>query len=125
MSIGLVLLANGTTRNEVFHKGGEAGPPEIPFQDRLGAKDTHMTRQRRGMDGVEQGRASGRRHEHAIAEVEMSVIERPVGERGTSEQWRALVQSSECFKYEWIRGGRGLNVAGECEIKRIDDHGFG
>ena len=53
VSIGLVLLANGTTSNEVFHKGGEAWPPEIPFQNRLGAKDTHMTRQRRGMDRVE------------------------------------------------------------------------
>ena len=102
MSIDLVLLANGTTRNEVFYEGGEAWPPEIPFQDRLGAKDTHMTRQRRGMDGVEQGRASGRRYEHSISEVKMSVIKGPVGERGPSEQWRALVQSSECFKYKGI-----------------------
>ena len=86
----------------MLHKGGEAWPPEIPFQNRLGAKDTHMTRQRGGMDGVEQGRASGRRYEHSIAEVKMSVIERPVGERGPSEQWRALIQSSECLKYEGI-----------------------
>ena len=54
----------------------------------------------------------------------MSIIERPVGERGTSEQGRALIQSSKCFKYEGIRGGGGSNVTGEREIKRVDDHGF-
>ena len=53
--IGFVLLANGTASDKVFDKGGEAWPPEIPFQNCLGAKDTHVTRQRGGMDGVEQG----------------------------------------------------------------------
>ena len=105
VSVGLVLLANGTTSDEVLHKGGEARPPEIPFQKRFGAKDTHVSRQRRGMDRVEQGRASRRGYEHMIAEVKMSVIEGPVGERGTSEQGRALVQSSESFQHEGIRGG--------------------
>ena len=121
--IGFVLLADGTASDKVFDKGGEARLPEIPFQNCLGAKDTHVTRQRGGMDRVEQGRASGRGYEHSIAEIKMSVIERPVGERGTSEQGRALVQCSECFKYEGIRGGGGLNVTGEHEIKRVDDHG--
>ena len=54
----------------------------------------------------------------------MSVVEGPVRERGMSEQGRALVQSSECFKDKGIRGGGGLNVTGEHEIKRVDDHGF-
>ena len=44
VSIGLVLLANGTTNDEMFHKGGEAWPPEILFQNRFGVKDTHVTR---------------------------------------------------------------------------------
>ena len=122
--IGFVLLADGTASDKVFDKGGEARPPEIPFQNCLGTKDTHMTSQRGGMDGVEQGRVSRRGYEHPIAEIKMSVIERPVGKRGTSEQGRALVQRSECFKYEGIRGGGGLNVTGEREIKRVDDHGF-
>ena len=51
--VGLVLLANGAAGDKVFHEGGEAWPPEIPFQDRFGAKDTHVTRQRGGMDRVE------------------------------------------------------------------------
>ena len=53
VSVGLVLLADRTTSDEVFHKGGEARPPEILFQNRFGAKDTHVTRQRGGMDRVE------------------------------------------------------------------------
>ena len=114
--IGLVLLADGTTSDEVLHKGRETWPPEIPFQKCFGAKDTHVTRQRGGMDGVELGRASRRGYKHTIMEIKMSVIERPVRERGTSEQGRALVQGSERFKYKGIRGGGGFNVAGEREI---------
>ena len=31
VSVGLVLLADGTTSDEMCYKGGEARPPEIPF----------------------------------------------------------------------------------------------
>ena len=51
--VGLVLLANGAASDKVFYEGGEARPPEIPFQDRLGMEDTHVTRQRGGVYGVE------------------------------------------------------------------------
>ena len=64
-------------------------------------------------------------YKHTITEIKMSVIKRPVGERGTSEQGRTLVQSSERFKHKGVRGGGGFNVMGECEIKRVDDYGFG
>ena len=67
---------------------------------------------------------SRRGYEHPIMEIKMSIIERPVRERGTSEQGRTLVQSSECLKHEGIGGGGGFNVTGEREIKRVDDHGF-
>ena len=56
--VGLVLLANGATSDKVFHEGGETRPPEISFQDCFGAEDTHVTGQRGGVDGVEQGGAS-------------------------------------------------------------------
>ena len=51
--VGLVLLANRAAGDEVLHKDGETQPPEIPFQDRFGMKDTHVTHQRGGVDGVE------------------------------------------------------------------------
>ena len=53
MCVGLVLLADRAASDKVFHEGGETWPPEIPFQDRFGMKDTHVTQQRGGVDGVE------------------------------------------------------------------------
>ena len=57
-----------------------------------------------------------------IAEIKMSVIKRPVQEGGMSEQGRALIQCGECFEHKWVRGGGGLDVAGQCEIKGVDNH---
>ena len=42
MSVDLVLLANSTTHNEMFDKGGKAWLPEIAFKDRLGVEDPHV-----------------------------------------------------------------------------------
>ena len=75
--VGFVLLADGAAGDKVLHEGGETWPPEIPFQDRLGMKDPHVTRQRGGVDGVEQGRAGRGGYKHVIVEVKMTVIERP------------------------------------------------
>ena len=51
--VGLVLLADGASGDKVLYEGGETRPPEILFQDHFGMKDTHVTRQRGGVDGVE------------------------------------------------------------------------
>ena len=53
----------------------------------------------------------------------MSIIEGPVREGGASEQRRALVQGSECLKHKGIRNRGGLDVAGQCEVEGINDHG--
>ena len=53
MSINLVLLADCTSINKVFDKGGKTGPPVIAFKDGLHMKDTHMTREGGGMNSVE------------------------------------------------------------------------
>ena len=42
----------------------------------------------------------------------MSVIKRPVRERGTSKQGGTVVQGGECFKHKGIRGRGGLDMAG-------------
>ena len=39
-----------------------------------------------------------------------------------SEQGRSLIQGCKDFKHKGIRGGGGLDVARESEIKGIDDH---
>ena len=56
MSVDLVLLANHTTHNEVFDKSGEAWPPEVTFKDSFGVKDTHVSREWGGMDGMKESR---------------------------------------------------------------------
>ena len=112
MCVGLVLLADRAASDEVLCEGGETWPPETLFKDHFGTKDTHVTQQRGGVDGVEQGRASRGGYEHVIAEIKMSVIKRPVQEGGASEQGRAVVQSGEYVKHKAIGGGRGLDVTG-------------
>ena len=44
VGVSLVLLTDRTASDEVFHEGGETWPPEVPFQNCLGAKDPHMSR---------------------------------------------------------------------------------
>ena len=56
--VSLVLLTYRAAGNKVLHKGGETRPPEIPFQDCFGVKDPHMSQERQGVDGVEQGGTS-------------------------------------------------------------------
>ena len=86
MHVSLVLLTDRTVGNEVLYEGGETRPPEVPFQDCFGMKDPHMSRERQGVDGVEQGRTSQGGYKHAIAEIKMSIIKRLVREGGASEQ---------------------------------------
>ena len=45
MSVDFVLLANSATHNKMLDKGGKTWPPEVPFEDRLGMENTHMTRE--------------------------------------------------------------------------------
>ena len=85
VGVSLVLLADRTTGDEVFHEGRETRPPEVPFQDHLGVKDPHVSQERRGVNRVEQGRTSRGRYEHMITKIKMSIIEGPVGERGANE----------------------------------------
>ena len=41
--MGLVLLTNSTTSNEVVDKHGESGPPEVTFDDHFGAESSKVT----------------------------------------------------------------------------------
>ena len=43
MCAGLVLLANGTTSNEVVDKDREAGPPEVVFDNSFSAETAEVT----------------------------------------------------------------------------------
>ena len=58
MSMDLVLLANGTASDKVVNKHRESRPPEVTFNNSFGVKTSEVTREGRGMDGVEQGGSS-------------------------------------------------------------------
>ena len=62
-------------------------------------------------------------YKHAMTEIKMAVIERPVREGGASKQGRAVIQRSKCFKYKGVGGGGGFDVAGQHEVKGVNDHG--
>ena len=72
---------------------------------------------------MKQGRASGGGYKHAVAEVKMSVVKRPVQEGGASEQGRTVGQGGTCLKYKGIRGRGGFDVTGQCEVEGADYHG--
>ena len=55
MSVDLVLLANGTTRNEVFDKSGKTRPPEVVLNDRFSVEDPHVSREGGRVNRVEEG----------------------------------------------------------------------
>ena len=74
MSVNLVLLANSTSHDKMFDKGGQAWPPEIVFKDRLGVEDSHVAQEGGGMDQMEEGRASRGRNVQPFAEIEMAIV---------------------------------------------------
>ena len=53
MCVNLVLLANSTASDEVFDKGGKTRPPEVVFEDQFGVENSHVSQERRRMDGIE------------------------------------------------------------------------
>ena len=74
MSVDLVLLANSTTSDEMFDKGGKAWPPEIVFKDRLGVEDPHVARKGGSMDQMEEGRVGRGRNIHPFVEIKMAIV---------------------------------------------------
>ena len=58
VGVSLVLLTDRTASDKVLHEGGETRPPEVLFQDCFHTKDSHMSRERGGVNRVEQGRTS-------------------------------------------------------------------
>ena len=52
MCVNLVLLANGTTGDEVIDEYRESRPPKIVFNNSFGTKSSEVARKGRRMDGV-------------------------------------------------------------------------
>ena len=74
MSVNFVLLANSTSRNKMLDKGGQARPPEVAFEDRLGVEDSHVAQKGRSMDQMEEGRVGRGRDIQSLAEIEVAIV---------------------------------------------------
>ena len=74
MSVSLVLLANSTTCNEMFDKGGETWPPAVSLKDRFSAEDPHVARKGGRVDRVKESRAGRWGNIHAVGKIKMSII---------------------------------------------------
>ena len=57
--MGFVLLTNDATSNKVVNEYRKSWPPEVMFNNSLGAKASEVTREGGRMDGVEQRGLSG------------------------------------------------------------------
>ena len=52
----------------------------------------------------------------------MSIVKQPIREASMGEQGRAIIQGCESFEDKGVRGRGGLDVAGQGEIKGINNH---
>ena len=83
MCADLVLLANSAAGNKVIDEDRKSRPPKVALNDGLRAETSKVTRERGGMDGVQERGASGRWYIHTAFIVKMSVVKSPVGKGGT------------------------------------------
>ena len=125
MCANFILLANGTAGNKVVDEDRKSRPPEVTFNDSLGAKSPEMARERRGMDRVKERGTGGRWYIHPTLVVEVSVVKNPVSEGRTWKKGCIIRQVLNGTKYKGVSGGRRLNVAGEGEIEGVNYGGFG
>ena len=104
MCASFVLLENSTTSDKVVDKYRKSWPPKITFNNGLGMEMSEVAREGRGMDGVKERGLSGRWYIHSTFIVEVSIVESPVGERGTWEERGIIRQVLNGMKYKGIRG---------------------
>ena len=83
-----------------------------------------MARDRGGMDGMQEKRASGWWYIHTTFVVEVSVVKSPVGEGGPGEKRCFTGQVLDSTKDKRVGGGRRLNVAGKGKVEGINHGGF-
>ena len=80
MMVYLVLLARGTARDKGIDKGGQTRPPEVMFNDGLGAEMPCMLRSGGFMQRANEGAAGQWWYIHSSLKVEAAVLKGPVSE---------------------------------------------
>ena len=85
MMVYFVLLTCGTARDKGIDKGGQARPPEVTFDDGLGAETPCMSGGGGFMQRANEGVASHQWHIHPSLKVEAAVLKGPISEGRTRE----------------------------------------
>ena len=85
MMVYFVLLTCGTARDKGIDEGGQARPPEVTFDDGLGAETPCVSRGGGFVQRANEGAAGQRWYIHSSLKVEAAVLKDPVSEGGTRE----------------------------------------
>ena len=80
MMVYLVLLARGAARDKGIDKGGQTRPPEVVFDDGLGAETPCMPRSGGFVQRANEGVAGRQWYIHSSLKVEAAVLKDPVSE---------------------------------------------
>ena len=85
MMVHFVLLACGAARDKGIDEGGQARPPEVTFDDGLGAETPCVSRGGEFVQRANEGAASRQWYIHLSLKVEAAILKGPVSEGGTRE----------------------------------------
>ena len=72
VSVYFVLLAYGTSFNELVNIGSQTRPPEVLFKESFGMESTCMSKSGRGMKGGYEGMAGIRWNVHSFLVIKMT-----------------------------------------------------
>ena len=122
MMVHLVLLAHGTARDKGIDKEGQTRPPEVTFDDGLGAKMPCMSRGGGFVQRANEGVVSCQWYIYSSFKVEAAVLKGPISEGRTREQRGAILHGLDCFQNKGVRRGRGFDMVCEGEVKSLDNH---
>ena len=122
MMVYFVLLTHGTARDKGIGEGGQARPPEVTFNDGLGAEMPCMSRGGRFVQRANEGAASCQWYIHLSLKVEVAILKGPISKGRTREQRGAILHGLDCFQNKRVGRGRGSDMACEGEVKSLDDH---
>ena len=122
MMVYLVLLARGAARDKGIDKGGQTRPPEVTFDDGLGAEMPCMSRGGGFVQRANKGAVGHWWYIHLSLKVEAAVLKGPVSKGRAREQRGVILHSLDCFQNKGVRRGRGFDMVCKGEIKSLDDH---
>ena len=122
MMVHLVLLACGAARHKGIDKGGQTRPPEVTFDDGLGAETPCMSGGGGFVQRANEGAVGRQWYIHSSLKVEVAILKGPISEGRTREQRGAILHGLDCFQNKGVGRGRGFDMVCEREVKSLDNH---